>query len=54
MRHAQKQAYAKNALTKCPEKKESVIALSTGNVVGLNDEIENGEEYSITPEIESA
>ena len=35
-------------------KKESVIALSTGIAVGLNSEVVNGEEYSITVEVISA
>ena len=35
-------------------KKESVIALSTGSAIGLNEVVVNGEEYSITPGIDSA
>ena len=36
------------------EDKESVNAKSTGNTVDLDDEVKDGEEYIITPEIKSA
>lgn len=36
------------------EDKESVIAQSTGLTVDLDDEVENGETYVLSPEVKSA